>query len=183
MCRNLRIKNLVHKGGIGAIFQQSAHQIGQKIRMVPNWRINAAGNPMLLQHLIMQSFPHAMQSLEFEICHLLSARTVQYGRDGMGVMGGKLRVDAIRHGQQFLRTTDVVHIGVWFCGQHRKTWEPLNLRQFDFRVPISALDQTHHDAAIQFLGQSIEPINDIGGALAIGLNDHPKPVPMGKTRL
>ena len=73
---------------------------------------------------------------------------MQYGRDGMGVMGGKLRVNAIRHGQQFLRATDVVHIGMRFCGQHRKTWEPLNLRQFDLCVPICALDQTHHDAAI-----------------------------------
>ena len=34
-------------------------------------------------------------------------RAVQYGSDGMGVMGGKLRVNAIRHGQQLLRATDV----------------------------------------------------------------------------
>ena len=103
---------------------------------------------MLLQHLLMQSFSHAMQALEFKIFHLLRGCTVQYGGDGMGVMGGKLRVNAIRHGQQFLGATDVVHIGMRFRGQHWKSGESLNLRQFDLCVPICALDQTHHDAAI-----------------------------------
>ena len=89
-----------------------------------------------------------MKSLEFKMLYLLSRRAVQYGSNGMGVMRGKLRVNTIRHGQQFLRATHVAYIGMRFCGQNRKTWERFNLRQFDLRVPIGAFYQTHHDAAI-----------------------------------
>ena len=65
--------------------------------MRPNGGIDAAAGGVLGQHQVMQTLAHAVQSLEFVSrgrhgglgCHM------QHGGNGMGVVGGKLRIDAV----------------------------------------------------------------------------------------
>ena len=58
--------------------------------------------------------------------------------------------------------------------------KPERLRPLDLGVPIGALDQPHHDPPVEPPGQRIEPVDDEGGARAIGLHDDAEPVPAGK---
>ena len=60
--------------------------------------IDPASNVMLLSQRLVKSLPHAMESLEFERC-----RVVGHGHDsgdGVGVVGGELRIEAVRHPKQ-----------------------------------------------------------------------------------
>ena len=82
--------------------------------MRPHRRIDAAARGVALQHQIMQRLAHSMQALEFKTsrvcCHF------DNGRHRMGVMGGKLRIDAIRQTKQLFGQTQIGHIGgVFSC--------------------------------------------------------------------
>ena len=90
-----------------------------------------------------------MQPLKLKIRGALLRSSVQNGRDGVGVMGGKLRINPIGHGQQFGRATDVIDIRMRLGCKNREARKAFNLRQFNLRVPISTFDQPHHNAAVQ----------------------------------
>ena len=143
--------------------------------MRPNGRIDAAARGVALQHQIMQRLAHPMQALEFETgrvcCHF------DNGRHRMGVMGGKLRIDAIRQTKQLFGQTQIGHIGGGFSCIDRKARQPFNLRQFHLGVPIGAFDQTQHDLAVKFGGKGVKPVNHRACAQAIALHHNTKPVP------
>jgi hypothetical protein len=44
-----------------------------------------------------QRLAHAVQALELEAAVAVAARHLQHGRDGVGVVGGELRIDPVGH--------------------------------------------------------------------------------------
>ena len=116
-----------------------------------------------------------MQSLEFE--RIFIPRQPQNRRDGVCVMGGELRVYAVRHFQKLFRATDIGHIRRRLSCENRKIRQALDLSAFDLGVPIGSFDQPNHDPAVIFLGQCIQPVKHRRGTFAIGLYNHAKPVP------
>ena len=70
---------------------------------------------MIFQHDIMQPFAHAMQALEFK--RLFVRRHIKDRRNRMGVVGGKLRIDAVGHGQKLAGIGDVGDVGGLFAGK------------------------------------------------------------------
>ncbi len=96
------------------------------------------------------------------------------------LVGGELRVDARGLRQQALGIGDVADVGRGLAGEHRKALEPEHLGALDLAVPVGALDQPDHQAAIVLLGEGFEPVDDMAGALAIGLDDDAEPVPAGE---
>ncbi len=99
--RNRLVEQLVDERGIGTVFEKAANEIGQQILVNTDRRIDAARAPVLALADIVQGIAHAMQALEFELhtfrCHLFD------GNNRMCIVGGKLRIDAVGHGEQFAR--------------------------------------------------------------------------------
>ena len=116
-----------------------------------------------------------MQALEFKRALVISH--FQNGRDRMRIVRGKLRIDAICHLQQFLGATDIGYVSCCFSGKQGETAEPFDLCPFDFGVPIGAFDQTHHDFAIKFSGQRVQPVQNMCCTLSVGLNHDAKAIP------
>ena len=69
--------------------------------MRPHWGINSTTSTLFRQNDVVQPLAHAMQALELERPEIAAHRPghVQNGGDGMGVVGGELWIDAIRHTQ------------------------------------------------------------------------------------
>ncbi len=65
-------------------------------------------------------------------------------------------------------------------GKDRKPGQPLDLGALNLGIPVSTLDQPHHDLAIKGLGQRMQPVKNASGTFAIGLHDHAKSVPASK---
>ena len=93
--RGLVIGKPVDEGGVGTIFEQAAHQIGQQILMAAHGRINAAGlvHLVLPHHLFVERLTHAVETLELEAAVI--ARHHRNGRQRMRIVGGELRIEHI----------------------------------------------------------------------------------------
>jgi hypothetical protein len=65
----LRRLDAVDEGGVGAVLQQAAHQIGQQVLVAAHRRIDAARRPSLLgaDDLVIERVAHAVQALELEV--------------------------------------------------------------------------------------------------------------------
>ena len=137
--------------------------------------IDAAACGVVRQHDVVQTLAHAVQTLKFKGGTV--GPHVQNGGDGMGIMGGELRIDPVRHVQQFARMGDIADISSLFAGKDGKGRQAQNLRALHLGVPIGALDQPHHDLAVQFHRQPIQPVDHRPGAAAISLHHHPESVP------
>ncbi len=114
--------------------------------MCANRRIDAAAGVIGVFHNVMQAVTHAMQALEFKRAFVFGH--IQDRGNCMGVMGGELRVNAVRHTQQFAGIGHIADVSGRFAGKDWEAVDALNLRQFDFRVPIGAFHQAHHDFAV-----------------------------------
>ena len=178
--RDILIHDLVHEGGVGAVFQKPADEIGQKVAMRADRRIDAAAGLFALQHDVMQPFAHAVQALELE--RFARAHVDDRG-DGMGVVGGELRVDAVGHGQQLFRIGDVADIGRFLAGEDREILQPHHLRALDLGIPIGAFHQPHHDLAVEPLAERIEPVEHRARTAAVSLHDDAEAIPAGKVRV
>ena len=170
----------MHKGGVGAIFQQAAHQIGQQVAMRADRGVDPATALGFSQHDIVQAFTHAVQALELKAG---IARQFEDRRHGLGVVGRKLRIDAVGIADQLLGIGNIADIGCGLGGKQRKARQAFDLRALDLAVPIGALHQTHHDLAIQPLGGGIEPVDHLPRPLAVSLHHHAKAVPSRKGRI
>ena len=93
------VDDLVDEGAVGAVFQEPAHEIGEEVAMGADGRIDPAARALGLQDLIMQGLAHAVQALEFKLFGTFSQ--LQDRGDGMGIVGGELRVEAIGHRKEF----------------------------------------------------------------------------------
>ena len=95
--RQFFVHDAIDKRGIGAIFQQSPDQVGQKILVVAYRCINTACEAFVyFKRFGIQVFAHAVQSLKLKI----QAVTSQLGNDrnGMCVVGRKLRIKSLPTG-------------------------------------------------------------------------------------
>ena len=108
--RRLVIGQPVDEGGICAILEQAADQIGQQVLMAPHRRIDAARlvHPGGAHHLFIERLPHAMQPLELEAPVI--ARHHRDRSQRMRVMRCKLRIEHIAPLKQELRAGKIAHI-------------------------------------------------------------------------
>ena len=179
--RHVLIDDLIHEAGVRAVLKQTPHQIGQQIAVRANGGVDAAAGAVFFHHDVMQGLAHAVQTLEF--IGLGVVGHMQDGGNGMGVVRGELRIDAVGHVQQFAGVGDVAYIGPGLAGENRETIDALDLRAFDLGVPIGPFHQTHHDAAVVTFGHVIKRVEHHARARAIGLHHHAKPVPACQRRL
>ena len=177
--RDVRIDDAVDERRVGAVLEQAAHQVGEQ-RLVRAYRgIDAAGvAPVFLAHdLVEQAFAHAVQALEFEVA---ARRQRVHGGDRERVVAGELRVDRVRGRQHGLGARQVRDVGVDLAREDRIPGEPVDLRALDLGIPIGALDQAHHEAALAAAAQVDQPVDDRAGALLVALHDEAQAVPAGE---
>ena len=146
------INNLIDERCVRAVFQQAANQISQQcfVRADRGVHAHAAAEVLRADHLVVQSFAHAVQALVFEVFAL--AHLVNRGQR-VGVVGGKLREHGILRVQKFARAGQIGNIGVDFTGIERVAVHAVHLRPFDFAVPICAFYQPNHQLLIIAAGK------------------------------
>ncbi len=96
----------------------------------------------------------------------------QHLGDGMGVVGGELRIESGAVVQQAFGADQETQVRIGLAGEHRVTLQAHFLGPFDFRIPIGALDQAHHEATVVAFGQFGQPIDGRWRAFLIGLDNH-----------
>ncbi len=135
-------------------------------------------------HLLIERLAHAVQALEFILARVVVlARQIVDGRQRMGVVGGELRVDKVRHRQQFLRAGEVGDVGVNLAGVNRVALKAFHLGALDFGVPVSAFHQTDHQTTTAAGGEIDQIIDNERAALLVRLNHKPDAVPARQLRL
>lgn len=168
------IRYAVDEGGVRAVFQQTADKICKQRLVGANRRIKAAGTIELLlaDDFAVKRFAHAVQALELIITEF-EVRTGEMvdGRHGLGVVGRKLREHDVTRGKQLAGAGDIGDIRVHFAGEDREVFQPVHLCALDLRIPIGALDKTHHDAATGTSGEIDDVVENKGAAAAIGLHN------------
>ena len=127
--------------------------------MRANRRIDPASRSSIFRHNVMQRFAHPVQALEFKGPRVV--RHMQDSCNGMGIMRRELRINPVGHAQQFAGIGDVADVRMVLGCKHRKAIQPRHLRPLDLGIPIRALDQPHHDLAVQPICQIIEVIQNI----------------------
>ena len=163
------VGDAVDEAGVGAVFQQAAHQVGQQVLVRTHRGVDAAGHVQLVRrdHLGIQVVAHAVQLLVL----VALARGIRVdGGNRLRVVGGEHRVDGVRRGQHAARAGQVAHVGVGLAGEHRVAGIALGLRLLDLAVPVGALHQAHRHAAAGPAGQVGQVVNDEGRALLVGLH-------------
>ena len=165
------------KGRVGAILQQSPHQIGQQIAVAADRRVGAMGDVgAVFAELRIERLAHAVQALEFESARF-AFRQFEDGPDRQRIMGGELRKDPRPQRQQLLRAGDVVQIRHRLAGEYRIAVKPALLRALDLGVPIGALHQPHYHFAVEAASETVDVVDHVGGTLLIGLDREAKAVP------
>ena len=137
----------------------------------------AAAEVFLAHHLVIQGFAHAVQALVLEIfaqAHLVNRR------QGVGIMGGKLRKHRILRRQKLARTRQIGNIGVHFAGVNRIALKAVHLRPFHFAVPIRAFHQAYHQLLFVAPRQIHQIINHKRAALLISLHHKTDAVKAGQ---
>ncbi len=101
---NRLVGNAVHERGVGAVFQQAAHQIGQQGFVRAHGGVDAARAPQFTggdgaHHLLIQGFAHAVQALELVLTRVVvAARQLVDGGHRLGVVRGELGVHGLGRG-------------------------------------------------------------------------------------
>ena len=165
------VGDAVDEAGIGAVFQQAPHQVGQQVFVRAHRRIHAAGHAQLVgrHHLGIQVVAHAVQLLVLELAGPALGVMVDR-RDRMRVVRREHRIDRIRRRQHLPRAGQVAHVGVHLAGEHREARVTVGLGLLDLAVPVRALHQAHRDAPAAAAGQVDDVVNDVGRALLVGLH-------------
>ena len=94
--RNAFVGDPVHEGGVGAVLQQAAHQVGQQRLMRAHGGVDAAGAAQFTggdgtHHLLIQWLTHAVQALELILPRVVAAaRQLVNGGYRLCVVGGEL---------------------------------------------------------------------------------------------
>jgi hypothetical protein len=182
------VGDAVDERGVGAVFQQAADQVGQQGFVGADRCIHAARAVQLAfglaYHLLVQRLAHAVQALELVLARVVVLPgDVVDGRQGVGVVGGELRVDGFRHGQQLAGAGDVGHVGVHLAGVDRVAFQAFDLGALDLAVPVGAFYQADHQAVAAALGQVDDVVDHVRAALLVGLDNEADAVPAGQRRL
>ncbi len=80
--------------------------------------------------------------------------------------------------EQAADTSQIRYIRRHFARVYRKTLETPFLRTLDFRVPVSALHQTHGHASAVGARGGRRPVDDVQRAFAVGLHGQPQARPL-----
>ncbi len=170
------VGDAVDEAGIGAVFQQAAHQVRQQVFMRTDRRVHAARHVQAIgrHHFGIQVVAHAVQLLVLVLAPL--GDRLHRG-DGVRVVRGEHRVERIGMGEQPMGARQVGHVGVLLAGEHRVGGQAIDLRALDFRVPVRALDQADLQAATDAAGQVGQVIDRVRGALLVRLHDHAEAFP------
>ena len=180
--RHIRIGRYRHERRIGAVLQQPAHQIGEQIGIATDRRIDAADQIRRFgDERVIKRLAHTVQPLEFiSVC---AAGSLDHARHRERIVGGELRIEPRPRGQQLARAIEIAEIGHRLAGKHRIVGKAALLRAFDLGVPIGALDQAHHQAAVERLRRLRDPVDHRSSALLIGLHREAEAVPARKRRV
>ncbi len=178
--RHLLVDDLVDEGGVGAVLEKPADEVGEKVAVRADRGVDAAACAFPLQHDVVEPLAHAVKALELEG---LALAHVEHRGDGVGVVGGELRIDPVGHAEELLRIGDVADVGRLLAGEDREVLEPQHLRALDLGVPVGALDEADHDPAVEPPAQRVEPVDHRPGAAAVGLHDDAEPVPALQLRV
>ena len=176
---DVRVGELMHEAGVGAVFEQAAHEIGEEVAVAANGRVDTAVVAAFAHQPIMKAFAHAVQALKFEVAAV--ARPFEQGRDGEGVVAGKRSVDVLRS-EHVARAGEVGDVGRGLAREERIVGEPGLLRALDLAVPVRALHEAHGDLAVRLAADRVRPGDDRAATLRIGLHGHAELVPAGKRR-
>ena len=187
--RYLRIRNPVHKRRVGAIFQQSAHQISQQGLMGTHGRIDAAWPPQLAvlwvaNNLLVERLAHAVETLKLVLTRFVFLRIRKFvdRRERVRVVGRKLRIDRIRDCKQLPCARNVGRIGIGLAGVHRIPMLPIDLGALDFCIPIGAFYQADHQPPIAAACKIDHVVDHKRATLLVGLDHESKPRPPGQLR-
>ena len=102
------------------------------------------------------------------------------GAEGVGVVRGELREDGVLRGEQLARAGEVGDVGMHFARVHRVAVKAINLRPFDFAVPVRALDETNHQFLLVAPCEVNEVVNNERAALLVRLDDEADAVVTGE---
>ena len=174
------VHDLIDEGRVCTVLKQPANKIGQQVTMRPHRCINAAVGPFFAVDDIMQGLAHSVQALEFVGGFVVTRSHVQNGRDSVGIVRGKLRVNPVGHPKQSSGMRQIADISGRFAGENGEIIKTFDLGQLDFGIPIGTLDKPDHDAAVILGGHVVQSRKNIARAAAIGLNHNTKPVPSGQ---
>ena len=187
--RHVGVANAVDERGVGTVFQQTAHQVGQQGFVRADRRVDAARPRQLAvgdaaRDLVVQRLAHAVQALEFVLAAVVvvAGHVVNAGH-GLRVVGGKLRIDRVGRGQQLARAGQVRHIGVYLAGVDRVAVQAIELRALDLAVPVSALDQPDHQPVAAAAAQVDQMVDHVRAALQVSLHHKTNAVPPLECRL
>ena len=180
--RHALVQQGMDEGGVGAVLQQAAHQIGQQFLVAADGSVGANDHVAPLgPGAIIERLAHAVQTLELDGHAAIGGHAV-HGGQGVGVVGGELGEDVGRGLDQGLGADQIVQVGRRLGREHRIVGAAVDLGQLDLGVPIGALDQAHHQATARRLGQFGQLGHRLGRALLIGLNGQAQPLPVAQRR-
>src|SRR6516225_7143510 len=98
----------------------------------------------------------------------------------MCVVRGELRIKDWPEGEQSPRASEIGDVRRDLPGIDGVSAQAALLGAFDLAVPISALDEAHHQPPAASPGEIGEPIDERKGPLLIGLAREAEPIPAGK---
>ena len=166
------------EGGVGAVLQKPAHEIGEQIAVAADRRIDAAGDARVAPHRVVERFPHAVEPLE------LVARAVaghlDNGGDGQRVVAGELRIEPRPCREEPLRAGEVGLVGRRLPCEHGIVGEAALLCPLHLGVPVGALDEADHQPPAERGGEVDRPVDHGDCALLVGLDGEAEAVPAGE---
>ncbi len=177
------IADQVHERGVGAVFQQAAHQVRQQRFVRADRRVDAARTVELAlgqraDHFFVQRLAHAVQALELVLTGVVVLAGKLVDRcQRVGVVRGELRVHGFGRGQQLAGAGNVRHVRVQLAGVDRVAFQAVDLGAFDFAIPVRALHQADHHAVAAAAGQIDHVIDDERCALLVRLDDEADAAP------
>ena len=178
--RHVVVGDAVDERRIGAVFEQAADEVGEQFLVAADRRVDPhrgrrVADPALeLGEFVVQPLAHAVEALEFE--RGLAGQRLDRA-DGVGVVRGEGRVDAVRRGEHPLGAGEVGDVGRDLAREHRIVGQAGDLRGLDLAVPIGALDEPDHQRALVRAGEVDDPVDQRHGALRIGLEREPEAAP------
>ncbi len=143
--RRFLVGQAIDEGRIGAVLQQTPHEIRDQVCVRADRRVDAAGHAQLVaaDHLLVDGLAHAVQALE--LVELTRGRGDAHRGDGLRVVGGELRIERAPVGEQQAKAGEIGHIGMELAREHGIVGKPALLRPLDLAVPVGALHQAHRN--------------------------------------
>ncbi len=172
------VDDAVDERGVGAVFEQPPHQIGEQFLVAADRRIDPARPVQMFgtDDFVVQRLAHAVQPLELPI--MARAGEFDHRRGGMCIVGGELRVKERPRGEEPAGAGEVGDVGRELAGIDRIAVEPLLLARLDFAVPIGAFDETQHQPPPAAPREVGEPVDQGQRALLISLDRETETVPL-----